>query len=75
VHFWERPAPGYAYNLDAYVLVGAADVREAVRWAHANAYGRPLELFVEIDSESIDGELHVRSVPLVRLMGANPTEP
>lgn len=74
VHFWEQPAPGYAFNLDAYVLVDASDVEEVQRWVLNNARGRVFELFLEMERQPVREGLERRTVPLVRLAGQNPTE-
>lgn len=68
VHFWERPRPGYAWNLDAWLLDDVANVQEAMDWAAANSRGRPYELFVETTGD-------LSEVYLVRLDGVTPNNP
>lgn len=48
VHFWHI-RPGWGPNLDARILTGATDVKEAVTWAESNSAGRPWELFALLD--------------------------
>jgi hypothetical protein len=76
VQFWEQPALGYGYNLDAFVLIGAIDVHEALEWVQGKARGRIWELFLEatLEPEPVEVGLQVRRAPLVRLAGRNPTE-
>ena len=74
VQFWEQPAPGYAHNLDAFVLVGASSVEEALKWASDNARGRVWELLLEIEPEPVGAGLQIRRSALARLAGTNPTE-
>jgi hypothetical protein len=74
VNFWELPAPGYAFNLDAYVLTDVADVGEAQAWVARNARGRPHELFLELEWQPIGPGFEQRTAPLVRLAGQNPAE-
>lgn len=73
VNYWERPAPGFGWNLDAWVLVSAGDVLEAIRWTQDNARGRRFELFAEVEPEPPGN--HPRHTPLVRLVGINPNLP
>ncbi len=68
VHFWERPKPGFAWNLDAWVLDDVLNVQEALSWVNANSRRRPYELFVETSGNLSD-------VYLVRISGENPNEP
>jgi len=72
VNFWERPQPGFAFNLDAFVLSGAADVEEVLSWIAENARDRMYELLVEVDSEKIEPGLQIRSAALIHLSGADP---
>lgn len=72
VNFWERPRPGYGWNLDAFVLVEVQDVSEALCWAEEHANGRPFELFAEMDSEPEKPFGDSRETALVRLCGNNP---
>lgn len=74
VQFWEQPAPNYSYNLDAFVLVGASSVEEALNWVVDNARGRIWELLLEIESEPVEAGLQIRRSALARLAGTNPTE-
>ncbi|GAA2895250.1 hypothetical protein GCM10010455_17980 [Microbacterium esteraromaticum] len=68
VHFWERPGPGYAWNLDAWLLSDVASVREAIEWVAENRHGRTYELFVETSGD-------LSEAYLVRLDGENPNNP
>ena len=54
VNFWERPAPGFAFNLDAVVLVDASGVDEVLQWAATRARGRTYEVMVEAREEQVD---------------------
>ena len=80
VHFWERPAPDWAWNLDAHVLTEAADIVEVLSWVDDNARGRRVEVFVEMDEmDEMDKEpqgFHVpRECGLLRLLGSDPNDP
>lgn len=65
VYFWERPAAGYAWNLDAWVLTEAA-VTEVLEWVGKRARGRPTQVLVR-------GLLATESA-WVPLMGSSPNE-
>ncbi|WP_413543288.1 hypothetical protein [Citricoccus nitrophenolicus] len=72
VNFWQRPAPGWAWSLDAYALSGADDISEVLQWVDEHARGRRVEVFAEMDEES-DGSFQTpRKSGLVRLLGSNP---
>lgn len=71
-NFWTRPKPGYAFNLDAWVLVGASGVEEALQWVSDHRAGRDFELFAEVEEMPVEGDLQVRNVSLVRLAGDDP---
>lgn len=71
VNFWQ-PTPQGAWALDAYALLGAADVDEVLRWIEAKADGRRFELFAEVDTEAAGPFLQPRKAALVRLLGSNP---
>lgn len=49
VNFWERPRPGYAWNLDAFVLLGCADVVQVILWARSASKGRRFQIFVGVE--------------------------
>jgi len=68
VDFWERPKPGFAWNVDTWLLDGCKDVREAIGWAEANARGRRFQLLVLFDA----GE---GSQQTILLLGDNPNDP
>lgn len=74
VHFWQRPSPQHAWNLDAHVLADVQDVTEALAWVEANARGRRLELFVETEEEPAGAIEAPRTTGLVRLLGSDPNE-
>jgi hypothetical protein len=71
VYFWERLTPDPANNAwrsDEWRL-GGADVDEVLNWAQARAAGRQFVVYVEATCAQPDG------LGLVRLLGADPTEP
>ncbi|AWB96688.1 hypothetical protein DCE93_00295 [Agromyces badenianii] len=70
MNYWERPAPGFGWNLDAWTLSGTADVLEAIRWAEDHAKERRFELFAEVEPEPAGN--HPRETTLVRLAGTDP---
>jgi len=72
VNFWECPAPGFAWNLDAYALTEVEDVAEVLRWVNERARGRQFELFVEMDEEPVGSFESPRVTGLVRLLGSDP---
>jgi hypothetical protein len=72
VNFWEQPAPGFAWNLDAWHLFGCVNVHEALAWAHGQARGRRFELFVAPYGYEV-AEADVAT--LIRLLGDNPNLP
>ncbi|WP_200953368.1 hypothetical protein [Agromyces sp. Root81] len=74
VNFWERPAPGFAFNLDAFVLVDASGVDEVLQWAASGARGRTYEVMVEAAEEPVEPGLQIRTAALLRLAGENPNE-
>lgn len=67
VNFWEQPAPGYGWNLDAWLLDECVDVREAIAWARDHATGRRFEVLANVSEERETDQL-------VRLVGTNPNE-
>jgi hypothetical protein len=72
VNFWERPAPAFGWNLEAWVLSDATGIAEVVTWITKNSAGRRYELFVESE-EPRDSPFEVpRTAHLVRLSGTNP---
>lgn len=72
VNFWDRPSPGFAWNLDAYVLTEVEDIAEVLGWVDEHARGRRFELFVESDDEPVRSFESPRTTGLVRLIGSNP---
>lgn len=72
VNFWQRPAPGWAWSLDAYALTDAADISEVLQWVGEHAHGRRFEVFAEMDEESAGSFQTPRKSGLVRLLGSNP---
>ncbi|GGR14446.1 hypothetical protein ACFOE1_12140 [Agromyces mediolanus] len=74
VHFWERTSAERAWNLDAFVLIGARDVGEVLRWAEEHARGRHLEIFVEGDEQPASRFDVPRTAALLRLLGSDPNE-
>ena len=72
VNFWQRPSPGFAWNLDAYVLTEAEDIAEVLGWVDEHARGRRFELFAELDDEPDRSFESPRTTALVRLLGSNP---
>ena len=74
VNFWERPAPGIAFNLDAFVLADASGVDEVLQWAATRARGRTYEVMVEAAEEQLEPGLQIRTTALLRLAGENPNE-
>lgn len=72
VNFWQKPASGRAWSLDAYALTDADDITEVLRWVDEHACGRRVEVFAEMDDEP-EGSFPIpRKTGLVRLLGRNP---
>ncbi|CAH0223978.1 hypothetical protein SRABI44_02919 [Microbacterium foliorum] len=67
VDFWATPGPGFAWNLDSWLLDGCPDVLQAVSWAVSRAEGRPFQLLVSFDANA-DGD------SMILLLGENPNE-
>lgn len=65
VNFWEKPRPGYGWNLDAYLLEQCPDVTQALLWALGEARGRRFQLFASIEET-------VESDTLICLFGDDP---
>lgn len=74
VNFWQQPGPGYAWNLDAYVLTEARDITEVLLWVNEQADGRPFEVFIEMAEEPILTFEQPRTSGLIRVLGSNPNE-
>ncbi|GAA1118411.1 hypothetical protein GCM10009582_14580 [Arthrobacter flavus] len=72
VNFWQQPQPDFGWNLEAFVVVDAGDVNEAIFWAEQNSRGRPYELFAEISDENVEGTERPRQSGLIRLLGKDP---
>lgn len=72
VNFWQQPRPGYAWNLDAFLLSEVDGVVEALRWAEEHANGRSFELFVESHWEPVGPFEAPRKAGLIRLCGEDP---
>lgn len=49
VNFWEKPHPDYGWNLDAYLIVGDADIVRVLLWTLGEANGRRFQVFVSAD--------------------------
>tara|TARA_R110002124_G_C8819951_1_gene503865 strand:- start:27 stop:347 length:321 start_codon:yes stop_codon:yes gene_type:complete len=76
VNFWEKPiSAAFGWNLDAWVVFGAADLDEVSQWVEDHAKGRRYELFVEAVSQTYSGLETPRTASLVRLAGVNPNDP
>ncbi|QYH35843.1 hypothetical protein FFT87_07695 [Salinibacterium sp. M195] len=76
VNFWAKPlSAAFGWNLDAWVVFGAADLDEVSQWVEDHAKGRRYELFVETVSQTYSGFEKPRTASLVRLAGANPNDP
>lgn len=72
VNFWQKPAPGWGWSLDAYALTDAEDITEVLRWVDEHAHGRRVEVFAEMDDEPAGSFQTPRGTGLVRLLGKNP---
>jgi hypothetical protein len=72
VNFWQKPAPGHAWNLDAYALTDAKDFSEVLQWVNDHAVGRRFEVFVEIDQEHVQSFGTPRTTGLIRILGTDP---
>ncbi|GAA1121623.1 hypothetical protein [Citricoccus alkalitolerans] len=72
VNFWQKPARGRAWSLDAYALTDAKDVAEVLRWVDEHAHGRRVEVFAEMNDEPEGSFQTPRKTGLVRLLGSNP---
>ena len=72
VNFWQKPAAGRGWSLDAYALTDAEDITEVLRWVNENAHGRRVEVFAETDDEPEGSFQTPRKTGLVRLLGSNP---
>lgn len=71
VNFW-APSPTGAWNLDAFILSGAADMIEVLKWVESQRDGRKVEVFVEVDSEPSASADVQRGSALVRILGEDP---
>ncbi|WP_243225715.1 hypothetical protein [Microbacterium sp. CIAB417] len=65
VNIWHEPAPGYAWNLEAWHLYDARDIFEVIEWVADHNKGRPYEVFVTNDDEA-------ETEFAIRLIGADP---
>lgn len=72
VHFWQRPSPEHAWNLDAHVLADVQDVTDVLAWVDEHARGRSAEVFVETADEPEGAFDTPRTTGLVRLLGSDP---
>ncbi len=68
IDFWERPAEGYAWNNDIWLVDAAPDVAAVIEWAESHARGRRYELLVRT-AEGVDGDSYIL------LRGSNPNDP
>ncbi|MGW9112906.1 hypothetical protein [Microbacterium sp. NPDC055683] len=68
VEFWERPGPGFGWNLDAWELEDCASADEAAAWAREHARGRLFTLYVALRDHEASESIHVR------LLGSDPNE-
>lgn len=69
VNFWSRPSEFHAWNLDAFIVLRAADFSEVLAWAEMERRGRPFEILVETDEEPYTSFATPRKTTLVRLYG------
>ena len=67
VDFWARPAPGYAWNSDVWLIDGAPDVSAVIAWAEAHARGQRYQVLVKNRSRTEES--------YTLLQGANPNDP
>lgn len=67
VDFWERPAPGYGWNSDVWLIDDAPSVSAVIEWAEAHARGRRFQLLVRDRFATDDRYL--------LLAGSNPNDP
>jgi len=72
INFWERHTKNGAWNLDAYVLTGAVDVNEVLRWVETHQGPRRVEVFVEVDGGPPDSPDTPRNFGLIRIAGEDP---
>lgn len=73
VNFWQM-TPGGAWALDAFVLTGASDITEVLRWVEDHVRDRRFEVFAEIDDEVVGSFERPRRTGLIQLAGSNPNE-
>lgn len=67
IDFWERPAPGYAWNSDVWLVDDAPDVSTVLAWAEEHSQGRRFQLLVRDRFATEDSYL--------LLAGSNPNDP
>lgn len=73
VNFWEG-GPSGGWNLDAFVLSGASDVAEVLKWVEQRRQGRTVELFVEVNADPAVSMDARRRSGLIRILGEDPNE-
>lgn len=69
VEFWERPAPGFGWNLDAWEIDGCDSVHDVLTWVNANANGRLYTLYAVLTLDQAD------YLTYVLLDGVDPNAP
>lgn len=69
VNFW-TPSDE-VWTLRAFVIIGATDITEVLQWVEENRDGRQVEVFAEMDTETVEPDVP-RQAGLVRLLGNNP---
>lgn len=68
IDFWARPAPGYAWNSDIWLIEDAPNVATVMEWADRHAQGRRYQLLVSTRSDTEHSNY-------ILLMGSNPNDP
>jgi hypothetical protein len=72
VNFWQQSSLRTSWNLDAFVLIDAKSVTDALRWVDEHAHGRRFEVFAEVGQIATTPFETPRTSTLVRLLGSNP---
>lgn len=69
VEFWERPAPDYAWNLEAWELSDCESVHEAIHWVDEHSSGRVHTLYAVLAPPETP------HLAYLRLSGRDPNNP
>ena len=72
VTFRFRQADSAETAESAWLITGAVDITEVIRWVDENSDGRRFELVAEMDEQPEESFARPRTSGLVRLLASNP---